>query len=206
MVIEVFADVGCPFTHVGLLRFVAARAERGRDDVVLRVRAWPLEVVNGTPMEGDFIGEEIDEIRSQIDDDCFTGFSPQAFPASSIPPMALAAAAYDVDDRTGETVSLGLRAMLFERGVDIAEPGVLLELAERWGVAFDPAASAEHRTRVLADHAAGVGRGVVGSPHFFTPGGGFFCPALEVGRTDGGQLRVHADPEGFATFLDACFA
>jgi len=45
-VIEVFADVACPFTHVGLKSFVARRAGLGRDDVILRVRAWPLEIVN----------------------------------------------------------------------------------------------------------------------------------------------------------------
>ena len=30
--IEVFADVLCPFTHVGLRRLVARRTELGRDD------------------------------------------------------------------------------------------------------------------------------------------------------------------------------
>jgi hypothetical protein len=47
--VEVFADVGCPFAHVGLRRFVERRDELGRDDVVLWVRAWPLELVNARP-------------------------------------------------------------------------------------------------------------------------------------------------------------
>src|SRR5206468_3084962 len=49
-VIEVFADVRCPFTHVGLTRFVARRHELGRREPRLRVRAWPLELVNGEPL------------------------------------------------------------------------------------------------------------------------------------------------------------
>ena len=49
--LEVFADVCCPFTHVGLRRIVRRRAELGRDDVVLVVRAWPLELVNGVPLD-----------------------------------------------------------------------------------------------------------------------------------------------------------
>ncbi len=40
-VIEVFADVGFPFTHVGLRRFVDRRAEAGRNDGHLRVTADP---------------------------------------------------------------------------------------------------------------------------------------------------------------------
>ena len=49
--IEVFADIACPFTHVGLRRFVQRREELGRPDVTLLVRAWPLEVVNGQPLD-----------------------------------------------------------------------------------------------------------------------------------------------------------
>ncbi|MBX3286415.1 MAG: disulfide bond formation protein DsbA, partial [Actinobacteria bacterium] len=95
-VVEVFADLGCPFTHVGLRRFVERRAERGRGDVHLLVRSWPLEVVNGTPLDADFIAEEVDDIRAAVAPDLFTGFAATAFPASSIPGLALAAAAYRV--------------------------------------------------------------------------------------------------------------
>jgi len=30
---------------------VAERQVRGRDDVVLKVRSWPLEMVNGQPLD-----------------------------------------------------------------------------------------------------------------------------------------------------------
>ena len=204
-VVEVFADVGCPFTHVGLLRFVAARRERGREDVVLRVHGWPLEVVNGTLLDPTFIAEEVEEIRTQLDTGMFAGFDPAAFPRTSLPAMALASSAYEVDDRIGEAVSLRLRALLFEEGRDIADPGVLAAVAGDWALPFDPSDAEAHRKRALAEHAAGTERGVVGSPHFFTPGGGFFCPALDVGRDDSGHLRIHADPEGFDAFLAVCF-
>ena len=49
--LEVWADVTCPFTHVGLHRLVDERDRQGRDDLHLRVRAWPLELVNGVPMD-----------------------------------------------------------------------------------------------------------------------------------------------------------
>lgn len=202
--VEVFADVGCPFTHVGLLRFVEVRAERGIDDVFLRVRAWPLETVNGAPMDPVFIAEEVEEIRAQLDDDCFSGFDQDCFPATSVPAMALAEAAYEVGDRVGEAVSLQLRDLLFGQGADITSPEVLAGVARQWSVDFDPSDQDHNAEVVRAAHAEGVERGVVGSPHFFTPDGDFFCPALDVGRDSQGQLQVRADPAGFDAFISAC--
>ena len=200
-VIEVFADVGCPFTHVGLRRFVEQRAELGRDDVVLHVRAWPLEIVNRRPLDPAFIAEEVDDIRGQIAGDMFEGFVETSFPATSLPALTLAAAAYDRSLAVGEAVSLALRDLLFEQGVDIADNDVLRGLADEHGISVDLADT----TRVMAEHAEGVERSVTGSPHFFTPAGGFFCPALDVSRDDAGHLRITADPGGFATFLSGCF-
>jgi predicted DsbA family dithiol-disulfide isomerase len=201
-VIEVFADVACPFTHVGLRRVVERREQLSRGDVHLFVRSWPLEIVNGRPLDPHFIAEEVDEIREQVATTMFEGFTESAFPASSLPALALAAAAYGKDLATGEQVSLALRDLLFERGVDIADLDLLGRVSEEHGVPFDPADS----RRVLADHAEGISRGVVGSPHFFTPTGGFFCPALEVRRDERGHLRITADAAGFDQFMAACFA
>lgn len=201
-VIEVFADVGCPFTHVGLRRFVERRDELGRDDVRLRVRSWPLEVVNGQPLDPTFIAEEVDDLRDQLGPELFTGFDGSAFPATSLPAMTLAAVGYDMDVTTGERLSLELRDLLFEQNVDVADPDVLDALAARHGIQAD---LSDHR-RVLADHADGVERGVIGSPHFFTPTGGFFCPSLDVHRDDDGHLRITADPDAFDRFIAACLA
>ena len=53
---------------------------------------------------------------------------------------------------------------------------------------------------MLADHAEGVRREVIGSPHFFTPSGDFFCPSLDVTHDPTGGLQVRFDPESFETF------
>jgi predicted DsbA family dithiol-disulfide isomerase len=204
-VIEVFADLCCPFTHVGLLRMVEERAAQGRDDVVLRVRAWPLEVVNGTPLDPAFIAEEVDEIRVQVAPELFAGFSASVMPPTSIPGMVLAHHAYRLDPRVGEAVSLDLRSLLFERGVDVSRPDVLVDVARRHGLAVTADDLADDGP-VLADLAEGRIRGVIGSPHFFTVDGGFFCPALDISRDDRGHLRILADPEGFAEFTRSCFA
>jgi predicted DsbA family dithiol-disulfide isomerase len=200
-VIEVFADVACPFTHAGLRRFVERRRALGRDDVALHVRAWPLEIVNGHPLDAHFIAEEIDDLRSQVATELFAGFDESAFPATSLPALSLAAAAYGVDLGTGERVSLALRDELFERGADIADHDVLARLAHAHHVPVD----LTDTQQVLEDHADGVARGVVGSPHFFTPGGSFFCPALDVQRDSSGHLRISADG-GFDQFIATCFA
>lgn len=198
-VIEVFADVGCPFAHIGLRRFVDGRREMGRDDVVLHVRAWPLEIVNGKPLDPHFIAEEVEEIRAQISSPSFAQFRESAFPASSLPAMSLAAAAYEQNAQTGEAVSLELRDLLFEQGVDIADPAVLAQLTEKHGVKADLADS----SRVMADHADGVKRGVIGSPHFFTATASFFCPSLDVHRDASGHLHVSFST-GFDEFFAAC--
>jgi predicted DsbA family dithiol-disulfide isomerase len=203
-VIEVFADVACPFTHVGLRRFVHLRAEAGRDrgsDAVrLFVRSWPLEIVNAKPLAPDFVAEEIDELRAQVAPDMFAGFAKAKFPSTTVPAMALAAAAYEADLETGEAVSLELRDLLFEQGVDISDEAALADLGARYSLdteAADP-------DRVRADHAEGMARGVIGSPHFFTRVGDFFCPSLDVSRDEAGHLHVKSDPAGFDRFVAAC--
>lgn len=181
-VIEVFADVACPFTHVGLRRFVERRAAAGRTDLVLRLRAWPLELVNGAPLDAHHIDAEIVSLRAQVSPDLFTGFRAEAFPATSMPGLRLAAAGYARDLATGEAVSLALRDALFEQGRDVADPGVLADVAAACGLAVPSADDAA----VLADYADGRARGVIGSPHFFAGDRSAFCPLLTIRRTETG--------------------
>jgi SAM-dependent methyltransferase len=202
-VVEVFADVGCAFSHLGLRRFVEARRRAGRDDVVLHVRAWPLQMVNGKPIDPDRMSQVVERLQDGPAAGEFAGFSKEAFPSSTLPSMALAAAAYGEGVEVGEAVSLELRDLLFEQGVDVGDPSVLAELADRHGVTFDPPAAV---AQVRADHREGVERGVIGSPHFFTAAGSFFCPALDISRDDAGALHVEMDEAGFESFLDACFS
>ena len=70
--IEVFADVVCPFTHVGLRRLREERPEGNATRFL--VRAWPLEWVNGTPLAAELVGREIDVSR----DGCHPTSSPNS--------------------------------------------------------------------------------------------------------------------------------
>ena len=196
--VEVFADVCCPFTHVGLRRLVQRRDEVG-GDLELVVRAWPLELVNGAPLDGDLIAEEIEELREQVAADLFVGFDRARFPATSLPALELAAAAYRRDMPSGERVSLMLREALFERGRDISRPDVLAGIGGAIGLPGPVSAIDD----VLADWHEGQRRGVIGSPHFFIGDSDFFCPTLRIERIDG-HLRISRDLARFDEFIRRC--
>jgi predicted DsbA family dithiol-disulfide isomerase len=196
-VVEVFAEMACPFTHVGLRRLVDARAERGTDAPLLHVRGWPLELVNGAPLAAEVVAEEVDALRAQVAPDLFGGFDPRSLPRSSLEAMNLAAGAYAVDLPVGEAVSLELRWRLFERGHDIADLSVLREVARGHGL---PPTLVDGHDLALQDYAEGQRRGVVGSPHFFTPDADYFCPTLDIERVDG-VLHIRPDIEAFSAFL-----
>jgi predicted DsbA family dithiol-disulfide isomerase len=199
-VIEIFADVRCPFTHVGLRRLVERREASGAD-FVLWLRAWPLELVNDAPLDPALIAAEVAELRRQVAPDLFTGFDPATFPGSSLPALGFAAAAYERDARLGETVSLRLREALFEQGRDIGDPDELAQIADRLSLPRDLADPAS----VLRDWHEGKARGVIGSPHFFVGEDSFFCPTLHIEHHDG-RLRITSDPEVFDSFVERCLS
>ncbi len=198
--IEVFADVSCPFTHIGLLRLVTRRDELGSSEAI-HVKAWPLELVNGEPLAAALVAEEVAELRAQVAPDLFTGFDPAQFPATSLPAMALAAAAYRHGSGVGERMSLALRDALFEAGRDVSDPEVLTEI----GRAHDVEREAGDDATVLDEWREGQQRGVGGSPYFFAADHGFFCPSLEITHVED-RLQIRRDDEALERFLDAALS
>jgi len=201
-VVEVFADVTCPFAHVGLRRFVAHRDALKVTTPVLRVRAWPLELVNGEPLEPDVVARHVDELRQQVAPDLFRDFDVESLPKSSMPTLEMVAAAYQLGDQPGERMSLLVRDALFEHGLDLGRPEVLARIAATEGIDL-PTAEAERR--VLDDYEDGKRRGVRGSPEFFVDGRGWYCPSLQIEKV-GQDLRIRPDLEEIQAFLATCFA
>ena len=189
--IEVFADVACPFTHVGLRLFRSHRRDRGEAEPLLRVRAWPLS------LDGHHLAPKVELLRRTVAPDLFAGFSADRFPASTREALASEAAAYGVSADLGERFSFEVREALFERGLDISDPAVLAEIRAAVG-APDPTDDCD--AAVDADRAEGERRGVQGSPHFFTDDADFFCPGLEIAGDD-----VSFDQEGFRAFVLSAF-
>ncbi len=199
--VTVFADVSCPFAYVGLTRILSYRDAHTTDAAPLHVRAWPLEIVNGTPSTGPALVPKIQALRRGVAPDLFDGFDPTAFPSTTLPALAAEHAAYRVGLDEGMAFSLAVRQLLFEDGGDIGDLDVLDVLLASHGLS---GATADDAAGVDRDHRRGVELGVVGSPHFFTPGGAFFCPTLDI-RHHGDAYDIDFDAAGFEEFVTSAF-
>jgi len=204
--IEVFADVWCPFTHVGLRLIQDIRTEAGREDIPIVVRSWPLELVNGTPMDPAKTVANIAALRSQLVPHLFTAVETDAFvasfPTSTIDALELVARAYDASSSMGERASFMMRDALFEQGRDVGSETVLRAIADDLGLDFtiDPGHS-----RVRRDWEEGQARGVIGSPHFFMGESNMFCPSLTLSRDAESRLHVSADVERLRSLVAHLF-
>ncbi len=197
-----FADITCPFTHIGL-KIVGAEVAALDADIDIHVRAWPLEWVNGTMADPVAIGEKIALITDQLGVSDFAGFRTDRWPRTAIPALNLAAAGYEVDRATGLAVSLRLRSLVFEEGRDVADPDVLAEVAGSFGLAaprIDPVDS------VINDYEEGKRRGVRGSPDFFIGENEFFCPSLDLGHDTEGTLTSAFDADGLRALIASAAA
>lgn len=197
--VEVFADITCPFTHVGLKRVVEHVAELDHPIDVI-VRAWPLEWVNGAGLDVVAVQAKAVALHDHLGVDDFAGLRPDRWPATTIPALDLAGAAYERDAATGLAVSIELREALFERGLDVSDRRVLAEIATSHEVAL-PGAPVSPSAAVLADYEAGRSRGVSGSPHFWVDHDDFFCPALDLGHDADGNITARFDTDGLARFF-----
>ena len=196
-----FSDVSCPFAYVGFTRILAFRDGIGPTAPPLRARAWPLEIVNGEPLAGPALVPKVEALRRDVAPDLFAGFVPERFPRTTLHALAAEQAAFRVGTGEGMAFSLAIRRLLFEEAADVGDPAVVDGLLEAHGL---PRVRPEDRDAVERDHVEGVQRGVVGSPHFFTPNGDFFCPTLDI-RSNGGAYEVEFDPIGFERFIRAAF-
>ena len=193
--VEVFADITCPFTHVGLERVVEHVADHPIDVIV---RAWPLEWVNGTPLDFDAVQTKAQVLNGQLDVHMFAGLRPDRWPTTTIPALNLVALAYARDAATGLTVSIVLRRALFEHGLDVADDDVLATIADDYGLQHP---GTTESPAIRADYDEGRTRGVSGSPHFWVGEDNFFCPALDIGHDAAGALTARFDAAGLARFF-----
>ena len=199
--VQVFADIGCPFAYVGIRRLIAARDAAGSARRV-RVRAWPLELINGAPLDPKHVAREVEDLQAQVTPQLFAGFDPATFPRTSIPAFGLAAVAYDKDDATGEAVSVAIREALFERGARVDDRTVLTEIGVAHSVAIPDLSDASAAAR--RDWGLGTQLGVKGSPHFFAAHDDWFCPTLVIEHADE-HYHIH-DAAGMEAFFAAALS
>lgn len=183
--IEVFADVTCPFAHVSLRRLQPLRdGISPRSPLV--VRAWPLELVNGEPLDPCATARHVEELRRDVAPELFSGFRMAAMPRSTLKALALVEAANERDPWLGERVSLHLRDLLFEQGERL-DDAVLAGVAGESGL---DVAVLDETYRVRSRLEQGRRRGVQGSPHIFIGDRGLFCPLLDMESDASGGLQV----------------
>ena len=194
--IEIFADVWCPFAHFSL-RTVRAFRDRLSPESTILVRAWPLELVNGKPLDPVVTAAHVAELRRDVAPELFTGFDPDAMPTTTIGALALVEAANDADAELGERLSVELRDALFEEGRRI-DDDMLARLARRSGL--DVSAIGD-RGRVESRLEEGRTRGVRGSPHIFIDESGVFCPLLDIERSQLGDVHMKERFERFEAFV-----
>jgi predicted DsbA family dithiol-disulfide isomerase len=193
--IEVYADIWCPFSHVSL-RAVRGLRDRMSPETPLVVRAWPLELVNGTPLSPETTAVHVAELRDVVPE-LFSRFDPGSMPTSTLGALALVEAVNDVDPWWGERVSVLLRDTLFEQGRPIDDT-LLRQLALENGV--DESVVGEIG-RVEARWAEGRARGVKGSPHIFVGDADMFCPLLDIERDTFGALQMRERLERLRSLL-----
>ena len=202
-VLEVFADIWCPFAHVGLQTVHEQRARTGRTDVAIWVRAWPLELVNGAPLDAPVTLEHANELREQVAPNLFRHFDLSRFPGSTLDALSLANRAYRTDPEVGERVSFALRDALFEYGRDISDRSTLELLARDLGVVMPDESD---YAGVMADWHEGQRRGVLGSPHFFCGDDDVFCPSLDITKGPVKGVSIVKDASRLTAFLARCLA
>ena len=201
-VIDVYADLWCPFAYVGLTRAVDS------DDVVqgrvqLDLRSWPLELVNGEPLPQGKTLANATALRASVAPDLFAGVHHWVYPTSTLPALALAAKANVTDLQLGAAVSMHLRHLLFEDGLDLSSDLVLNQVAQDFAIARDP----DDLLLVNSEHLNGQQRGVKGSPHFFCgTGEDIFCPTLDLSRDEEGNLHVEQMVSRLRDFFARCAA
>jgi len=196
MEVEIFADLWCPFAHFSL-RTVRVFRERLSPGSPVLVRAWPLELVNGQPLDPVVTAAHVAELRRDVAPELFAGFSPDDMPTTTLGALALVEAANDADPWLGESISVELRDALFEEGRPI-DDGMLARLARR--SSLDQSVIRDTR-RVESRLAEGRGRGVKGSPHIFIGDNAMFCPLLDIERDRLGGLHMRERFERFEAFV-----
>ena len=165
------------------------------------VHAWPLELINGMPLDPVKTCHHVAELRDQVAPDLFENFDPHALPRTSLPGFALTAAAYRLSNEVGEAVAFALRAELFELGHDISDPDVLNRIRSTYEI---PEVTGDDHQSVFHDWNQGTERGVKGSPHFFCDTRNIFCPLLDIERDEHGHLQMARDAAVLNEFLTAC--
>ncbi len=194
--IVVYADLGCPWSHLVVHRLLATRAALGLDDeVVLDHRAFALEIANDEPTPRPVLDAEIPVLGGL---DPGAGWQmwqggEWAWPVTMLPALEAVQAAKEQGLRASEQLDRAVRVAFFGESRCISMRHVILDVARRCpAVDVDALAAAlddgRARRAVVDQHRlAEASDSVKGSPHVFLPDGtDVHNPGIEM-RWEGEQ-------------------
>jgi predicted DsbA family dithiol-disulfide isomerase len=204
----VWADIACPYATVVLHRLVRERDRRGLD-LVIDLRAYPLELVNRRPTPRSEVDADIASLAALEPDLGMAPWSaaPDTYPVTSLPALEAVRAAAGQGPEMALALDSRLRRAFLAESRCISILPVIAECAEECDGLDVAGLLDEMRTGPVTgdvlSHLDQAGRlGVVGSPHVaLSDGSGWFAPSLQ---TDGGEGSPVGDsPEEIGVVLDA---
>ncbi len=203
-VIEVFADIWCPFAHVGLRAIEEQRARAGRTDVAIWVRAWPLELVNGVQLDPTVTWEHAEDLRDQVAAEPLQ--SPRCRPVPDFDPRGPGPGQPGLSDRPAGRRAGQLRpaGRAVRGGPGHLGPGDARVPGPR--PRRCPCPTGRTGLPCVADWDEGQRRGVLGSPHFFCGDTDVFCPSLDITKDPVDGLSVVRDVSRLTAFMERCLA
>lgn len=194
--LQVWSDLGCPWSHAIVWRLWDVRRRLGLED---RVRfdhhAFPLELFNGEPTPRWHIDVEAPVVATIAPR---AGWQPwaapdSAWPVTLLPAMEAVQAAKLQSLHASEALDRALRRALYAESRCISLRHVILEVATETD-AVDVAALAEAlddgraRRTLIDDWRTAQGEEVRGSAHVFAPGGSNDQnPGIGIGWEDDGS-------------------
>ena len=194
--IQVWSDLGCPWSHAVVWRLWDARRRLGLED---RIRfdhhAFPLELFNDEPTPRWHVDVEAPVVATIAPR---AGWQPwsapdSAWPVTLLPPMEAVQAAKLQSLEAAEALDRGLRRALYGESRCISLRHVILEVAnetDALDVAELAAALDDGRARriLMGDFRVARGDEVRGSAHLWAPDGtNEQNPGIEIGWEDDGS-------------------
>jgi predicted DsbA family dithiol-disulfide isomerase len=174
-----YSDIACPWAHVAVYRYHAARKQLGFDDAIsIDHRAFPLELFNERPTPKRVIDAEMPVTAALEPDAGWRAWSAPAseYPVSSLLALEAVQAAKEQGLEVSERLDRALRFALFAENRCISMVHVVMNVASRVdGLDSDRLRRAlEHgsaRLRVFEQMRDAERIGVQGSPHLYLPDG-----------------------------------
>jgi predicted DsbA family dithiol-disulfide isomerase len=202
--VQVWSDLGCPWSHVVVWRLHDARRRLGLEGrVAFDHHAFPLELFNSEPTPRRHVDLEAPVAATLAPRAGWQAWDPDAaWPVTLLPPMEAVQAAKLQSLAAAEELDRGLRRAFFAESRCISLRHVILEVAaECPSLALDALAAAvddgRARPMLRADWEIARTDAVRGSAHLFAPDGtNEQNPGITIGWRDGpggGTYTIDAD-------------